>query len=68
MGCNVIDGSIIPRSLGVNPLFTISALSERAMMLMAEDNGLEFNDNPAEPAAPITVDAPGLVVSDNNSK
>ena len=33
----VMDASIIPRSLGVNPLLTISALSERAVGLLAED-------------------------------
>lgn len=38
-GLYVTDGSVIPLSLGVNPLFTISAVSERAMVLLAEDRG-----------------------------
>jgi cholesterol oxidase len=38
-GLYVFDGSIVPRPLGVNPLLTISALTERGVELLAEDRG-----------------------------
>jgi cholesterol oxidase len=43
-GLYVIDGSAIPRSLGVNPLLTIAALSERAMLHFGADRGLPMAD------------------------
>ena len=35
----VCDGSLIASSLGVNPLWTISAIAERAIFLLAQDRG-----------------------------
>ncbi len=49
-GLYVSDGSVIPTALAVNPLLTISAITERACALIAEDRG--WNINYSLPSAP----------------
>ncbi len=41
-GLYVMDGSVVPTALGVNPLLTISALAERSCRHLAQDYGWAF--------------------------
>ncbi len=51
----VSDGSVIPRSLGVNPLLTISAVTERCAALIARDRGWTIDYH--LPSSPVGVAA-----------
>jgi cholesterol oxidase len=57
----VTDGSVIPTSLAVNPLLTISAISERAMQLLAQDRGWYIDYSlPSAPKRQVAEDKLGI--------
>jgi len=59
----VTDGSVIPRPLGVNPLLTISAVSERCCALLAKDRGwgdIPYELGPVPAAAPAAPEKIGI--------
>ncbi|MBI0397850.1 GMC family oxidoreductase N-terminal domain-containing protein [Cyclobacterium marinum] len=49
-GLFVLDGAIIPRPVGTNPLLTISALTERSCKLIAEEKGYDLNYDLVSPS------------------
>ncbi|MGH9354141.1 MAG: GMC oxidoreductase, partial [Terriglobia bacterium] len=64
----VMDGSVVPLPLGVNPLLTISALAERAVSLAARDRGWTIDYRlPSEPAAPPAPQKVGIEFTETMS-
>lgn len=52
-GLYVCDGAALPRSVGIHPLFTITALAERTLIHLARDQNLTFDTAPLQKDKPI---------------
>ncbi|HET6952814.1 MAG TPA: GMC family oxidoreductase N-terminal domain-containing protein [Acidimicrobiales bacterium] len=63
-GLLVADGAIVPRPLAVNPLLAISALSERAVALLADERGWRVADTRTPPLPPAPDARPGVSFSE----
>lgn len=48
-GLYVVDGSILPVAVGVNPTLTISCLAERCMRLLAKREGWQIDCDTFKP-------------------
>lgn len=65
-GLYVCDGSVIPGAIGVNPLLTICAVSERAVEAIAQDAGWSIDWHLGESAplnTPPEAKSPGILAS-----